>query len=334
MNELSKSYIYDSTKVFEEILRRNPKKVLIQLPEGLKHYSINLTDELVKTFKNVEFTVDANPIYGSCILNNHINTYYDLVLHFGHEPYPYMKSINEKVVFVDLLSNLTPNEELLKTLTETLKTLNTRNTAIYTTHQHKKTTEKVRKYLENHGIKTLNRTENPTIMGCWFNDVLNHLNTSDNYIVVASGLFHPLGIGLLTKGLKPVIQLDLYRNEVKVLNETINKYLRIRYSKIMNSIDTKTWLLIHGIEGQFRNNIREELIKALKSKKINYYEYQSSIINQEVLRNIDNVNADVYVITACPRLPIDDLQDFEKPVLTPGEAFMILKELKDYTFPW
>lgn len=334
MKELSKYYTYDVNKVVEEIRKNNSKRVLIQLPDGLKHFSTTLIDELRSTLRDVEFVVDAAPIYGSCILNNNINKHYDLTLHFGHEPYPYTTKTSSKVLTLDFLSTLTPNNELLNKLVELMKTSNIQTTAIYTVHQHKNAVEHVIKHLESKDIKVLNKGNNATIMGCWFNDALKHLSSTDSYTIIASGLFHPLGIGLLTKGTKHIIQLDLHRNEVRKLNDTVEKYLRIRYSKIMNSMDARNWSLIHGVEGQYRSAVREELVKVLKAKGINFYEYQSTTINQETLRNIDSTDVDVYVITACPRIPIDDLQDFEKPVLTPGEALMVLKGVKEYIFPW
>lgn len=334
MSELDSYYSYNVGKIVEEIRSRKSKKVLIQLPDGFKHYSTKLLGRLTKLLDNVEFVVDANPIYGSCILNNHILIDYDLVLHFGHEPYPYTSHVNEKVVFLDFLSTLIPSNRLMNDLIAIIKSLSIRKVAMYSVHQHKGILGDVGRFLRNAGIDVLNNLGNATIMGCWFNDVLNYVNTADGYIVVSSGLFHSLGVGMLCRGLKHVIQLDLYRGEVRLLDDVVVKYLKIRYGKIMNSLDAASWCLINGVEGQFRNGVRERLIDVLTARGLKYLEYQSLIINQETLRNIDNEDIDVYVITACPRIPIDDLQDFEKPVLTPGEAFMILKNINEYLFPW
>ncbi len=335
MSELRKYYTYDLGKVVEEVRIRNASRVLIQLPDGLKHYATELLEELTDALRDVEFTVDANPIYGSCVLNRYMFERYDAVLHFGHEPYPYTTHPEGKVVFLDFLSNLKPSEDsIINKLEELLRALNAGRVAIYTVHQHKKTLAILGNSLTNAGIKVLNNLNNAAIMGCWFNDVLSYSNAVDSYIIVSSGLFHPLGVGLLTKGQKHIIQLDLYRGEVRLLDNVVEKYLRVRYGKVMSSLDARSWCLIHGVEGQFRSGVRKELINALSSKGFKYIECQSLFISRETLRNVDSGDIDVFVITACPRIPIDDLQDFEKPVLTPGEAFMVLRNVNDYIIPW
>lgn len=336
MSELGEYYTYDLDKIVREVRSRKARKVLIQLPDGFKHYSTKLLEELTNTLRDVEFVVDANPTYGPCILNTNLISQYDLTVHFGHEPYPYGYDVEipEKVLFADFLSTLTLSKELVDRLTTLLKSLSINKVAVYTVHQHKKKLKSLEKGLRKTDLKILNNLDNAVIMGCWFNDVLRHADIADSYIVVAGGLFHPLGVGIMTKGLKHVVQVDPYRGEVRLLDDVVWKYLRIRYSKIMEASDAVTWCLVHGIEGQFRSRVREELINALKVRGLKYFEYQSSTINQETLRNIDSKDVDAYVITACPRIPIDDLQDFEKPVLTPGEAFMILKNVDGYIFPW
>ncbi|MEM1680442.1 MAG: diphthamide biosynthesis enzyme Dph2 [Sulfolobales archaeon] len=336
MNELEKYYTYDLDKIVREVRSINARKVLIQLPDGFKHYSIKLLEELTNTLRDVEFVVDANPTYGSCILNTNLISQYDLTIHFGHEPYPYGydAEIPRKVLFADFLSTLTLNKELINRLITLLKSLNINKVAIYTVHQHKKNLGRLKEELRDASIKILNNLDNAVVMGCWFNDVLRHVDVADGYVVVAGGLFHPLGVGIVTKGLKHVVQVDPYRGEVRLLDDVVWKYLRIRYSKVMEASNAATWCLVHGVEGQFRSRVREELINALRARGLKYFEYRSSTINQETLRNIDSKDVEAYVITACPRIPIDDLQDFEKPVLTPGEAFMILKSISDYIFPW
>jgi len=333
MSRLSDFYEYDLSKVIKFVNEFKAKKVLIQIPDGFKHYVVELINELSTYLNDVHFVVDANPIYGSCILNNYLVKDYDLVLHFGHEPYPYYRG-PDNVVFIDFLSKLRPTNELVSELVSSLNSLGCRKVSVYTVHQHKKSTEVIGRYLMSYGFEVLNNLSNATIMGCWFNDALRYLDLIDCYVVVSSGLFHPLGLGLLTTGRKHIVQLDLYRGEVRVVDDEVSKYLRIRYSKVMEALDSRVWCLIHGVEGQYREFVRDSLIKTLRSRGLRYYEYRTHIVNEEVLRNIDTVEFNVYVITSCPRIPIDDLSHYEKPVLTPGEALMVLKGLRDYVFPW
>jgi len=79
---------------------------------------------------------------------------------------------------------------------------------------------------------------------------------------------------------------------------------------------------------------KEYFEKKLKEKGYNIYVFLNRVLTKDVLRNL-SPSLDVFLVTSCPRLPIDDLYDFEKPVLTPGEAKMIiLNNFDKYIFPW
>jgi len=328
-------YTFDVNAIIQIVKERRARKVLLQLPNGLKQFATEILNELSsRLVSDVELVIDANNIFGPCLLNLSTTSNYDLVLHLGHEPYPYWRA-PDNVVFLDLLSTLTPSNDLLTDLVEKLKGRDIRSVAIYTTHQHKNVWEVVASKLKDCGFNVVNDLGDRVIMGCWFGNAYKYVTIADAYIVIASGKFHPLGVGLLTNGKKYIVQLDLYRNEVAFLDDMVSKYLRIRYGKIMQALDSKTWYLIHGVEGQYRGWVRDRLIKLLKKRQVSYYELQASIINYDTLRNVDSSYVDAYVVTACPRLPIDDLLNFEKPVLTPGEALMILNgSIESYVFPW
>ncbi len=338
MSNYKEFYTYDLNKVIKRVTDRSARKILIQLPDGFKAYATSIVDELRNYLGHgVELVIDANHIYGSCILNKHLSNYYDLIIHFGHEPYPYLNEVSHKVIFIDFLSNLRPSNRLINDLVKTLRSLDIRRTAVYATHQHKRALTDIANALLSNGIELLNINDlsKSIIMGCWFSDALKYLDKCDGYVVISGGLFHSLGLGLHIRGVKHLIQVDLYRDEVKVIDDIVSKYLKVRYCKIMKALDARTWCLIHGVEGQYRDNIREVLIKAANGKGIRVYEAQSHIINYDVIRNIDNSTIDAYVVTACPRLPIDDLSELEKPVLTPGEALMVLNnDISNYVFPW
>lgn len=337
MSRFRNFYSYDLNQVVNLIRREGVKKVLIQLPDGIKPFATEILEELRNEVKDVEFTIDANPVYGPCILNNNVARYYDIVLHFGHYPYPYHQESNVKVAYIELLSTLGLDDNLLNKLLNTLHSISAKSVAIYTVQQHINVIDHLIRFLTKYDVKVANASSRgyAYILGCWFNDALRYVNECDCYIVVSGGRFHSLGLGLHVGGMKSIIHLDIYRGEVKAVNDVVNHYLRVRYGKLMESLDSRSWLVIHGIEGQYRKSLRDELVIRTKDKGIKVYEAQTHIINYDILRNLDVKDVDTYVITACPRLPIDDLADFEKPVLTPGEAFMILNNnLNNYVFPW
>ena len=79
----------------EAITKYNAKKVLIQLPDGLKMHAGYIVDELASTGAELFIWTDSN--YGSCDLPIEAkNLGVDLVLHYGHEAWNYEKPLSLK----------------------------------------------------------------------------------------------------------------------------------------------------------------------------------------------------------------------------------------------
>ncbi len=116
----------------------------------------------------------------------------------------------------------------------------------------------------------------------------------------------------------------------------VNRILKIRYSKILKAMDAKNWVIIQGVKvGQNRPLMVRYFEKKLKERNNGVFIVTNKVLNADNLRNIDRRYIDAYIVTSCPRLPTDDLFEFEKPVLTPGEAKMIIiNKLEPYIFPW
>lgn len=74
------------SKAIEEIKKIKPKKILVQLPDGLKPESAKIVDELKKHTK-AEIYIWAGTCYGSCDIPNLKD--FDLLLHFGHTKWPF-----------------------------------------------------------------------------------------------------------------------------------------------------------------------------------------------------------------------------------------------------
>jgi len=93
--------------------------------------------------------------------------------------------------------------------------------------------------------------------------------------------------------------------------------------------------IIRGLKlGQNRPTLVNFLKRGLEGKGKKVYVFTNRIVTVEALRNLPN-EVEVFVVTSCPRVLIDDVYNFEKPVLTPGEAKMVISgELDKYIFPW
>lgn len=83
-------YNLEIGKAINEINRTKARKVLIQLPEGLKPFATQIVDELEKATKSKCF-IWLGSCYGSCDLPPVKDKEFDLLIQFGHSPWPFWK---------------------------------------------------------------------------------------------------------------------------------------------------------------------------------------------------------------------------------------------------
>ncbi len=330
--ELSRYYSYDLSNVKDEIKRRGARRVLIQLPVGLLRLSAEIVRELESEFPETRFYVDGNPTFGSCLIPPLAGHNFDLILHFGHEEYPYYPAPSN-VFFVELLSTAKPSE---KTLEEVVRELRGREIALYTTPQHKVLLRELRRRLVDSGVKVANPEGTSIILGCWFSNLRDLVKELDAVLVVAGGVFHALGAGLSVRGEVPVYRLDPYEDKFEDVGRVVRKYLSIRLWKMSQAREARNWLVIEGVSGQYRPHLVERLVNLVRSTGRSVLEVVTYLVSEEILRNLDSPDIGAIVVTSCPRVAIEDLSHYEKPVLTPGEAEAVLRgrDLSSFDFPW
>ena len=331
--KLSNFYQYNKEVVEKAVREWSPHTILIQLPEGLKHFFPSLLEELKEIVsEEVKVVLDGSPTWGSCLMDLDVTSKFDLILHFGHIKYPYW-SPPPNVVLIDLKSKNRVSERNLKKLAQYLRTRSINKIGIYGTAQHD--VKPIANYLSNNGLEVLNDVHISTILGCWYSDLEKIKESVDSVIVVSGGSFHSIGAGLILNGERPTINLDPYNDTFRDMTSEIVRLLKIRYFKISEASEKQNWVIIAGEAGQYRPRIIKCLEKLLSDKGRNYYEVHTAYLSNESLGNIDNKEVDAFVITSCPRLPIDDFNNYAKPVLTPGEARMALTSPAGrYIFPW
>lgn len=330
------SYFFNKDRIIQEIQKRNVKRVLLQFPEGLKYFSTSIVSDLTKSLPNVEFIISGEPSWGACdiaedearILN------VDLIIHFGHTPYTWYYP-KFPTIFIPAESNIEINEELINKTKDLILKYSPKKISLSATIQHTKQLKKVKQYFSEY-IVEIGKPSSPfmddgQILGCDYKAIPKDV---DLHVNISGGKFHALGIGLTTG--KPVINIDPYSNNVIDLTDEVNKILKLRYSKILEAFNANTWVIIQGVKvGQNRPLMVKYLEKKLREKGKEVFVVSNKVLTVDVLRNIDRSYIDAYVVTSCPRLPIDDLYNYEKPVLTPGEAKMVINNiLEPYIFPW
>jgi 2-(3-amino-3-carboxypropyl)histidine synthase len=327
-------YDLEIDRIVEEVRRISAKRILIQLPDGLKPLIPYIDGELRKRLGGVEIVFSASPSWGACVLDDveALQGGFDLLVHIGHVEYLFYKP-GFRTLFIPAYSLLEVSEEIVNQAIEILRGRGVKRIALFSTIQHAKQVPRVAEILSKH-FEVLIHSGGPGIVGCDYSKPYSVRSVVDAYVVISGGVFHALGLGLAIPG-KPLVKIDPYEGRAVDLTQEVEKILRKRLYMIQKAMDAKTWVLIDGIKGQGRPWYRGYLRSLIEKRGGRAIEIIASVITRETLLNMDRQEIDAYVILACPRIPTDDLDDFHKPVLTPAEARMALTgRLENYTLPW
>jgi 2-(3-amino-3-carboxypropyl)histidine synthase len=309
-------------KAIKAIKKRNAKNVVLQFPEGLKTEGVAIARTLEKE-TDVNIIISGDPCFGACdVGNNKMSGIADLIIHYGHTPLPIKYDI--PMLFIESYSKVT----LDKSLDEAIGLLeNYSKIALATTTQHLNLLDEIKDYLEDNGkeivLGSSKSTRKGQVLGCNFSSIKNL--EAEAYLFVGSGNFHPLGIHLFTKF--PVIVADPYAGEARDIGEFADKILRIRFARITKAKEAKRWgILISSKEGQHRLELAKEIKKSLDDEGMEAFLIILDNISPEAL--LPYMDLEGFVVTACPRIAIDDSQMYKKPVITPQELEIVLNKRK------
>ncbi|PIV67773.1 MAG: diphthamide biosynthesis enzyme Dph2 [Euryarchaeota archaeon CG01_land_8_20_14_3_00_38_12] len=317
-------YDFELNKICKIINEKKYRKIMVQIPEGLKIYH----EKIVSTIENGTDAVvilSGEPCYGACDINEGDA---DFLVHFGHsmitEPgIPYF--------FAECRSNI----DVLKVVEKSEGYLE-KNVGVLTTVQHINKIGEIKDILEKKGKNVFvgkggKRIRYPgQVLGCDFSSALSIMDKVDCYLYVGTGNFHPLGVSIATK--KKVIAADPYSNEISGLEGLKEKILRQRYAAIEKAKQGERFgIVVGGKTGQKRLGTAEKLKEMLEKNGKNAHLISLNEIKPEYLLYL---NYDCFVCTACPRIAIDDYSMYEKPVLTPVEIEILLgkRRFEDYVF--
>ncbi|MBQ6444282.1 MAG: diphthamide biosynthesis enzyme Dph2 [Methanosphaera sp.] len=320
-------YDYKIGQIKSEIERLDAKNIILQFPEGLKTDAIDVSNSIQEVVPYVNIIIDADPCFGACDLaDNKVNHHIDLVVHFAHTPLPIKTDC--PVLFIEASSSsdvVSPIEDAMDKLDES-----TNIVGLITTAQHMHKLGQMKEIIESHGydvkIDSGKGTSVAQVLGCNFTSIKN-LDV-DEIIYVGSGDFHALGVRLFTK--KKVILADPFTGKSRDIEEFYDRILRIRFARITKAKKAKSFgIVISSKKGQLRFDL------AIRLKKIiNEYGFEAQILNMDFISpdRMLPFNLDAYVMTACPRIAIDDSAMYKKPVLTPQELQIVLgiRDWDDY----
>lgn len=146
----------------------------------------------------------------------------------------------------------------------------------------------------------------------------------DALIFVADGRFH-LEAAMIRNPTVPAYRYDPYGKVLSAEAYDVESMKKIRLDAICVAKKATTFGLILGTLGrQGNNSIFKRLRNILSSNGKIVIPFLMAEINRAKLPMIEEV--DVWVQVACPRLSIDWGEGFDKPILTPYELEVAMKE--------
>ncbi len=302
--------------VKDEIIKGRHKLVVFEGPEGLLDKLKDLAGEIEKE-KDVAVVVIGDPCRGSCDLKASHIPQADLVFHFGHVPT--VSTHHKNLRFVDAWVEV--KNPLKKMLTkENLEIIGSMGKiGLATTNTYEKICVTVKKFLEKEGFNVLG--EIAEITGCNFDKAMEIEEKIDSFLFVGDGRFHPIGLSLVTE--KPVYKLGLEEKNIKNLEETKEKIVRKRLAIIEKARESKKIGILIGLKTGQKNISSALKVRDLLSKK-----YETTLIAMDEITPAKTLNfkgIDSYVVTACPRVPLDDVENYVKPMLTLKEGIYLAR---------
>lgn len=314
----------EENKLKREIERLKPKIVLLQLPEGLKPQAPHLASIIEEA--GATPIVSTDPCYGACDLaiSEAKILGADLVVHYGHNPMTMHTEV--PVVYVEARAKIS----IIKALVKALPYLESRSKiGLVTTVQHIHQLGEAKSLLRNAGKTVFVGDADPVkhpgqVLGCDFINAQSVSERVEAYVFIGGGRFHAIGVALSTG--KPTIVADPYEERAYPIKVEVGRLIKQSWAKISKAKEAKSFgILISLKSGQSR--LRDA--KKIKEKLEQHELYATLFALREVASSalMQFPGIDAFVNTACPRLSLDDAENFHKPILSLNETLVMLGEM-------
>lgn len=314
----------ESVKKF--LRRKNVERALVQLPAGLRPSIEKIKEVFDEEGGDALFL--ARSCHGACDIADKEAKELgcDALIHYGHA------DMGVPTILPTLYVEARMKVEPYKTLKKALPELRDKSWGLTTTVQHIDFLEGVREFLKERGVKSVVGDPGPRckypgqILGCDWGSARSVADEVNGFLYIGTGKFHPIGVVLATN--KPVVSVNPLEGDYEMMEPELEEFLRKRYAMLTKAESRKSFgILVSTMQGQNRPDLARTLAKKFEKGGYEPYILTSVEIDPEVLKDY---RLGAFVNTACPRIPIDDVELYEAPILTPFEAEVLLGE-RDWT---
>lgn len=316
----------EEKRLREEITKRGARRVLLQLPEGLKAEAPRLA--AVAEEAGAVAIVSADPCYGACdlALPDAKSLGADLLVHYGHSEMfpPQPKQV--PTIYLEARAAVSVREAVEKAMPLLGPW---RSVGLATTVQHIQALGEVEEMLRGAGKRVAVGEAGGTVKyrgqvtGCDYTAAKAVSGGVEAFLFVGGGRFHAVGVSLATA--RPTVVADPYEGRAYSVEEDVRRILRQRWASISEAKEARNFGVLVGLKtGQGRMEaalaVKERLEKAGRRATL--------LALREITpeRLLQFPGLDAFVNTACPRVAMDDASRFPRPVLTVEETLVMLGE--------
>lgn len=288
--------------VVKELKAKGKRTILVQLPEGLKPKARAIAAELRRNGFNP--VIAGDPCFGACDLRFLKGA---TTLHVGHS-----KMIGGSAVYWEYGYDCALAEAARRALP-----FLGRRVGLFTTAQHLGHIEEAKAALEAAGKKVAAAkgrfTPNYQLLGCDVDGAVKLKNRVDTFLFIGTGQFHPIGIAYYTR--KPVVAVDPFTLDIQELSW--GQWERERALRQTKASGANSFgIVVSSKPGQERWELAKTLDKRLRAAGKETLLIYLDLVTPDTLLPYD---VGAFVITACPRIVVDDWRNYKKAVLLPDE---------------
>lgn len=302
-------------KIIRELKKLKAKRIFIQFGEGLKLKIQDISHQLKKA--GFETVLCLEECFGACDIREEeaLKLGCDVILHIGHEKF--VEKTKLPVVYWEYFLEANPTPILEKEF-DKLKNYNC--IGLITSIQFVKTIPLVKKYLETKGKRVFayKALQYPgQILGCRLEAAKKIENKVDCFLCISAGKFYGQGVVLFVN--KPVLCLDLEREEIYDLSDLKRKVLKIlAWNRAQFKEARRIGILVSWKLGQLK--LPFEIKNKLEKEGKEAYILAMDEITPE---KIEGLKLDFLVNCSCPRIGFDDLDRYPIPLVN-------LDQIKEY----
>lgn len=323
---LPSNYNFEIHKCIWNIRKNNATRVALQMPEGLLIYSMIVAD-ILEQFGNVETVVMGDVSYGACCIDDYTARALDcdFIIHYAHLCLVPIDVTQIKVLYV-FVTIAIDETHLVNTIK--LNFSHGDRIACFGTIQFNPAIHGIVDKLAADLEKTIYIIPPQTmplskgeVLGCTSARLDKTLNAM---IYIGDGRFH-LESAMIHNPEIPAFRYDPYSRKLTRERYDQQQMVSVRQDAIQTARKAKKIGLILGALGRQGNPQTLDRLESVFSKAgINVVKIILSEIFPQKLAMFDDIDA--FVQVACPRLSIDWGYAFEKPLLTPYEAMVMMDE--------